>query len=92
MLLARVIGNATSTVKHPSLEGWRMLVVQPFHATTEEPDGGPVLAVDGLGAGFGQSVVLTSDGKATRKLLGSDQTPVRWSTIGIADDLEGMPG
>jgi ethanolamine utilization protein EutN len=69
-----------------------MLVVQPFETETHRPDGPPVLAVDGLGAGFGQSVIITSDGKATRKLLESDQTPVRWSTIGIVDDLEGMPG
>ena len=80
-----VIGTATSTVKHPSLEGWKMLVVQLYQADGRTPDGEPVLAVDALGAGKGETVLLTSDGKGTRALLKSDTTPVRWSVLGIKD-------
>jgi ethanolamine utilization protein EutN len=85
MLTARVIGTATATVKHPSMKGWRLLVVQPLMADGQSPDGDPVLAVDGLGAGKGGTVIITSDGRGTRELLASDTTPVRWSTIGIPD-------
>jgi ethanolamine utilization protein EutN len=85
MQLGSVVGIATSTVKHPSLEGWKLLVVQLLAADGKSPDGEPVLAVDRLGAGRGEKVILTSDGKGTRELLKSDTTPVRWSVMGIPD-------
>jgi ethanolamine utilization protein EutN len=85
MLAGRVIGTATSTVKHPSMEGWKLLVVQPIAADGRSPDGDPVLAVDSLGAGRGETVIVSSDGRGTRELLQSDNTPVRWSVIGIRD-------
>ena len=85
MQVGTVVGTATATVKHPSLEGWKMLVVQLYQADGHTPDGEPVLAVDALGAGKGETVLLTSDGKGTRALLKSDTTPVRWSVMGIRD-------
>lgn len=85
MLAARVIGHATSTVKHPSMEGWKLLVVQPVMADGCSPDGEPVLAVDRLGAGRRDMVMISSDGKSTRELIGRTATPVRWAVIGIQD-------
>lgn len=85
MQVGQVIGTATATVKHPSMNGWKLLVVQPYQADGNTPDGEPVLAVDSLGAGKGERVLITSDGKGTRSLLNSDTTPVRWSVMGIAD-------
>ena len=55
MQLARVVGNATSTVKHPSIEGWKLLVVQPLdHA--QRPVGRSQVAVDAVQAGPGDLV------------------------------------
>ncbi len=85
MQTGRVIGNATATVKHPSMEGWKLLVVQPYGPDGHTPDGDPILAVDVLGAGTEDIVIVSSDGKGTQHLLGSQTTPVRWSVIGIAD-------
>ncbi len=85
MQIGFVVGIATSTVKHPSMEGWKLLVVQLLAADGRSPDGEPVLAVDRLGAGRGEKVILTSDGRGTRELLKSDATPVRWSVMGIPD-------
>jgi ethanolamine utilization protein EutN len=85
MLLARAVGTATSTVKHASMEGCKLLVVQPLAADGTAPDGYPQLAIDRLGVGCGDLIVITSDGRTTRELLGSDNTPVRWSVIGIVD-------
>ena len=85
MLQGRVLGTATATVKHPSLEGWRLLVVQPTLTDGKTPDGDPLLAIDRLGASRGDNVMLTSDGKGTRELVGDDTTPVRWSVLGIQD-------
>ncbi len=85
MLAGRVIGTATATVRHPSMQGWKLLVVQPLAADGRTPDGDPILAVDSLGAGTGATVIISSDGRGTRELLQSDNTPVRWSIIGIRD-------
>ncbi len=85
MQIATVIGNATATVKHPSMKGWKLLVVQVYEADGKTPDGDPLLAVDSLGAGAGEQVMITSDGPATRALLQSDTSPVRWHVMGICD-------
>jgi ethanolamine utilization protein EutN len=86
MQLARVIGTATATVKHPSLKGRKLLLVQPRLVDGRTPDGDPLLAVDGVGAGLGETVMITSDGRGARELLQTDITPVRWTIIGIRDE------
>lgn len=82
---ARVIGTATATVRHSSLSGCTLLVVQPLAADGLAPDGEPQIAVDRVGAGIGDTVIITSDGKAVREMLQSETTPVRWTTLGIKD-------
>jgi ethanolamine utilization protein EutN len=85
MQLGKVIGNATATIKHPSLTGWRLVVVQLLNnARGAEAD--PVVAIDKFGAGVGQTVVLNSDGKAVRELIGDPKSPARWFVIGIEDE------
>ena len=85
MHLARIIGTATATIKHPSLVGARLLVVQPLMADRRSPDGDPQIAVDTVAAAVGDTVVITSDGRLLREILKSDATPARWSTIGLVD-------
>ena len=85
MQIARVIGRATSTVKHKSMHGQRLLIVQP-RLLDGKPDGDPLLAIDGVGAGMGETVMITSDGRFARDVLKADATPVRWSVIGIVDE------
>ena len=86
MQLARVVGTATSTIKHSTMNGWKLLIVQMLAADGRSPDGDPVITIDTLGAGPGQTVLITSDGKGTRELVGSENTPVRWSVMGVQDD------
>ena len=86
MQLARILGTATATVKHPSLSGARLLVVQPLMADRRSPDGDPQLAIDTVAAGAGDTVVITSDGRLLRDILKSDATPARWSTIALIDE------
>jgi ethanolamine utilization protein EutN len=85
MQLARVLGTATATIKHPTLVGAKLLIVQPTLADGKLPDGDPLIAVDGVGAGRGETVMLTSDGRGARELLKAEATPVRWTIIGIKD-------
>ena len=85
MQLGRVIGHATSTLKHPSLHGWRLVVVQPVNVK-REPEADPVVAVDKLGSGPGLLVVLNTDGKAAREVVGDEKTPVRFWVSAIVDE------
>jgi len=86
MQLGIVVGTTHATVKHSSLNGWKLLVVQPLAPDGRSPDGDPVLAVDRLTAGRGDRVIITSDGKGTRQMLNVEATPVRWMVLGIADE------
>jgi ethanolamine utilization protein EutN len=84
MQIGRVVGQAVSTVKHPSLHGWRLLIVQPL--TPEgKADGEPLLAIDNLGAGSSHLVILSNDGAGARELVGSKTSPVRWMVLGVCD-------
>ena len=83
MLLARVQGHATSTVKHRSLVGVKLLLVQPLRSLTLEP----LLALDRLGAAPGDLVVISSDGQAAREFLQDPTSPARWSVVGIVDGV-----
>jgi ethanolamine utilization protein EutN len=84
MQIAEVVGTAVATVKHATMGGAKLLLVQPLAADARTPDGNPLLAVDRLGAGRNDRVLITSDGAAVQNDLG-DTTPVRWSVMGICD-------
>ena len=85
MQLGLVVGTATSTVKHSTLVGQKLLIVQPLMVDGKTPDGDPQIAVDAVGAGKGESVIITSDGRFVRELVKQENTPIRRSVIGIAD-------
>ena len=87
MLLARVEGNVTATRKHPSFEGWRLLVCQPISAAGE-PAGPPQIAIDAHGAGMHERVLISSDGAAARKAVGDAKSPARWLVIGLVDEKQ----
>ena len=84
MQLAIVQGRVTATVKHASLAKQKLLIVQPLGAGGKE-NGDPVIAVDQLGAGRGDTVIISSDGLGMRERLKNDQSPARWWTTGIVD-------
>ena len=85
MQLGTVIGHATSTIKHRSLSGWRLAVVQPLNFK-REPEADPVIAVDKFAAAAGQTVLLNTDGKGARELVRDEHSPVRYFVIGIVDE------
>ena len=79
-----LVGHATATIKHASLTGWRLLIVQPLGATGG-PDGEPLLAIDALGGAVGMTVVILNDGSAIRDLVGMKTTPIRYMVQGLCD-------
>lgn len=84
MKLAEIKGYITSTVKHPSFEGWRLLLAQPVDDNGKS-DGAPQVVLDNLGAAIHQRVLITSDGSEARKMVGDERSPARWSVMGIVD-------
>jgi ethanolamine utilization protein EutN len=84
MQIGNVVGHATATVKHPSMIGWKLLVVQ-IVAIDGKEDGEPILVIDTLGAGLGSRVLICNDGAGTRKLMDSKNSPVRWFVMGICN-------
>jgi microcompartment protein CcmK/EutM len=91
MLLARVEGNVVATRKHPSLDGWRLVICQPI-GQAGEAEGAPQVAIDAHGAGMHQRVVISSDGLAARKAVGDPKSPARWLVIAVVDEKEpGVP-
>jgi ethanolamine utilization protein EutN len=85
MQLARVIGTVVCTIKTPSLEGLKLLVLQPI--TWEGKDRGrSLVAVDSIGAGFGE-VVYWCRGKEA-SLAFPREVPTECTIIGIVDRIE----
>ena len=86
MNYARIDGNIVTATCHPSMEGFRTVICQPLDAEGNE-EGTPVLAIDCLGAGMHQRVILSTDGSSTRQLVRDPKTPLRNLIVGIIDPV-----
>ena len=82
---AIVLGSTHATVKHESFVGQRLVVLQPI-GLDDKADGPPLIAFDGLGSRRGDRVMVTSDGAYAREACGHDNTPARWTVIGLIDE------
>lgn len=87
MYLARVEGNVVATRKHPSFNGWRLVICQPISGAGV-PEGTPQVAIDPHGAGLHQRVIISSDGAAARNMVKDQKSPVRWMITAIVDDMK----
>jgi ethanolamine utilization protein EutN len=90
VLLGRVVGQVVSTRKDRNFLGTPLLLVQPLEPDAR-PRGTPMLAIDSVGAGVGERVLLVVDGRAAQDILGRKPSPVDAAIVGIVDevDLEG---
>lgn len=86
MKIARVVGNVWATHKEQRLTGLRFIIVQPINQR-EEKEGEMIVAVDPLGAGIGQNVLLVQGSTAVRALRNAD-LPVDAAVVAIVDKLE----
>ncbi|HEV7905092.1 MAG TPA: EutN/CcmL family microcompartment protein [Pyrinomonadaceae bacterium] len=83
MQLARVIGTVVATVKNDSLEGRKLLVIQSLDARLR-PQGSPLVALDAIGAGFGE-LVIWCRGKEASFPFRREDTPTDCTIIAIVD-------
>lgn len=89
MQLAKVIGNLVSTHKNESITGKKILFVQPLDEKLE-PFGNELLALDTIGAGIGDIVVVINEGKSARTVSKSEYkyAPVDLAVAGIVDSIQ----
>ena len=86
MMIGRVVGNVVSTVKHAVYHGKKILLVQPL-GSDQTPQGNTIVAVDTVGAGIGEVVLVAAEGKAAAEIMNVPRGPVRSMVVGIIDDL-----
>ena len=88
MFLARIDGTMTSTVKHETLEGARLLIGQRLDLSGAAT-GEPLVMIDMLGADKGAVVLVSTDGDIQRKLRGNT-CPARLTVVGLVDFVGGV--
>jgi ethanolamine utilization protein EutN len=86
MQIAKVIGTLVATQKHHKMEGAKLLLVQPL-TLDDKPKGVAVLAIDSVGAGVGEKVLIVIEGKAAGDALRRKAAPVDAAIIGIIDTV-----
>jgi ethanolamine utilization protein EutN len=84
MQIALVVGTVVSTQKHRTLEGAKLLLVQPLNID-DTPRGHALLAIDGVGAGVHEKVLIVLEGRAAGEALGRKAAPVDAAIVGIVD-------
>ena len=90
MYAARVIGTVVSTQKDPRMNSFKLLIVQPVNLITFENEGKPAVAVDAVGAGTSE-IVLVVAGSSARLTELTLNKPVDSTIMAIVDyiDIEG---
>jgi len=87
MILARITGSVVSTIHHPIVDGHTLLLAERLDQTGK-PSGGYLIAMDAIGAGQGETVLILDEGTGARQVLGDSNAPIRSIVIGIVDALE----
>ena len=87
MQLGRVIGTVVSSHKQHTLDNTKLMLVQPIN-----PDGTDrgiaLLAIDGVGAGVGERVLVVVEGKSAGQVLGKKFATVDAAIVGIVDEID----
>ena len=86
MLLAKIVGTVVATRKDPRLVSSKLLIVRPMDPRGKV-DGAPLVAIDTVDAGVGETVLVVS-GSSARMAAGLKDCPVDAAIIGVVDDIE----
>jgi len=87
VILARVSGRLTSTIHHRDMNNQKLLVCRKIDSRGRLT-GGYVIALDAVGAGAGETVLVLDEGNGARQILGGPDMPVRSLVVAIVDDVE----
>ncbi len=87
MFLGRVIGNVVATQKEPKYEGKVLLILQPISLEGED-HGIAVVAVDSVGAGPGETVLVVVEGRSTALAMDRKLVSANAAIVGIVDHID----
>ena len=89
MLVARVVGRVVATRKHPGLSSRKLLLIEPEPPVPAGTENGrdTIVAVDGIGAGPGDCVLVVFEGRAASTAVGAEPYTIDAAVIGIIDPL-----
>jgi ethanolamine utilization protein EutN len=91
MQICKVVGTVVSTQKNSKLHGAKLLLVQPL-TLDGQPRGLAILAIDSVGAGVGETVLVVIEGQAAGDALGRKAAAVDAAIIGIVDTVDYTEG
>ncbi len=89
MTIGTVVGEIYSTINHPFYDARKLLVVDKRLPGSRQT-GDYIIAVDTVGAGAGEVVLVLDEGNGARQVLNSDNGPVRSVIVGIVDHFEAV--
>ena len=87
MILGRITGSVVSTIHHSIVDGRKLLLAERLDQEGK-PTGGYVIALDGIGAGMGETVLILDEGSGARQILDDASAPVRSIVVGIVDEVD----
>ncbi|RKU25535.1 ethanolamine utilization protein EutN [Candidatus Poribacteria bacterium] len=87
MYLAKVIGKTVSVLKHPAYENRTLLLVQPLSLRSQVVRT-PTIAVDYVGAGEGDTVIVGAGPGVAQEVFGIENAPIRELIMGIVDHFD----
>ncbi len=87
MILGKISGSVYSTINHDYYNNKRLLFVDKLDPQGK-PTGDYLIAVDTVGAGAGETVLVIDEGNSARQILNDDSAPVRSVIIGVVDHVE----
>jgi len=90
MIIARVVGEVVATQKHSSHDEAKLLLVAPESIAGTQPAGASpaaLIAIDAVGAGIGERVLVVLDGYAAMSALGRPRSPIDAAILGIIDEV-----
>lgn len=91
MFLARVVGDVVASHRHGELGGRKLLLVRRLSAFGAE-EGAEAVALDVIGVGLGERVLVVQEGGAARTLSRSARIPAQAVVVGVVDRVDLMDG
>lgn len=86
MILARITGSVVSTIHHSIVDGRKLLLAERLDHTGKAT-GGYLIAMDAIGAGMGEIVLVLDEGSGARQILDDSSAPIRSLVVGIVDEV-----
>ena len=88
MKIGKVSGTVVSTIKAPVFEARRLLLCDLLDETGKKSAGRSLIAVDAVGAGAGETVLILDEGNSARQVVDLEDAPIRAVIVGIVDEIE----